>query len=115
MAGRWHIGRGFDCVCKSVPLSNLLGSCFAYSGCPRVFTVSLKSAGAKYVVNVLAVPSGKQCPVSLSINLLTVPSGSVACPLYSSNVIPQNVNPDLISFRSAAPSCHLSYASFTLV
>ncbi|WP_425385038.1 S49 family peptidase [Wolbachia endosymbiont (group B) of Schoenobius gigantella] len=51
-AGRWHIGRGFDCVCKSVPLSNLLGSCFAYSGCPRVFTVSLKSAGAKYVVKV---------------------------------------------------------------
>ncbi|EAL58895.1 hypothetical protein WwAna1177 [Wolbachia endosymbiont of Drosophila ananassae] len=60
VAGRWHIGRGFDCVCKSVPLSNLLGPCFAYSGCPRVFTVSLKSAGAKYVVNVLAVPSGKQ-------------------------------------------------------
>ena len=45
--GRWHIGSGLDCVCRSVPRSNLRGSCLAYSGWPTVLTVSLKSAGAK--------------------------------------------------------------------
>ncbi len=27
--GRWHIGNGLDWVCRSVPRSNLRGSCFA--------------------------------------------------------------------------------------
>ena len=27
--GRWHMGSGFDWVCRSVPRSNLRGSCLA--------------------------------------------------------------------------------------
>ena len=45
-AGRWHSGSGLACVCRSVPRSNLRGSCFAYSGSAIVLAVSLKSAGA---------------------------------------------------------------------
>ena len=51
--GRWHIGSGFDCVCRSVPRSNLRGSCFAYSGWPegidRLVEVGRREVGAEGV------------------------------------------------------------------
>jgi hypothetical protein len=58
-----------------------------------VFAVSLKSAGAKCVRKVLAVPSGKKCASSSAMNFRTVPAASVACPRYSSNVTPPKVKP----------------------